>query len=256
MRLEHISWYQAPPQKVSPRIIPKGHQLIEVIIGGEVQFEVAGVDQYRSCGSIFWHTPGEKTVFRNNIKNTYSCITFLFQIKNADIRPVPHFTFWDEPSEVVHFCRECLRLFNTNGISLNWLGDYCHSQLRWKAYLYHMQIKEQQMPIQLNTIRTYLDKADLAEITVETLAESAEISIPYLHQLFLKHMGIPPYQHVLDLKMQKAKLLLASTGTLIKAIGFTCGFSSPESFSRSFKQHVGMTPGEYRQKRGPYYRLQ
>ncbi|MBC8452777.1 MAG: helix-turn-helix transcriptional regulator [Spirochaetes bacterium] len=256
MKLEHIGWYQAPPLKISPRIIPKGHQLIEVIISGEVRFTVDGVDTYRPCGSIFWHTPGEKTVFRNNIDNPYSCITFLFLTEAADTRPVPHFTFWNEPSEVVHFCRESLRLFNTDGISLAWLGDYCYSQLRWKAYLYQKQVKELRIPSKLLRIRTYLSEVDLAEVTVETIAESAAISIPYLHQLFLKHMGIPPYQYVLDLKMQRAKLLLASTGELIKAIGFMCGFSSPESFSRSFKQHIGMTPGEYRQKRGPYYRLQ
>jgi AraC-like DNA-binding protein len=256
VKLEHISWYQAPPQKVSPRIIPKGHQLIEVIIGGEVSFEVEGVDQHHPCGSLFWHIPGEKTIFRNNINDPYSCITFLFQTENADIRPVEHFTFWDEPSEVVHFCRECLRFFNTEEISLAWLGDYCYSQLRWKAYLYQKQVKGLQMPVQLKSIRTYLDRVDLAKVTVQTLAECAEISIPYLHQLFSRYMGMPPYQYVLDLKMQKAKLLLASTGNLIKSIGFICGFSSPESFTRSFKQHIGMTPGEYRQKRGPYYRLQ
>jgi len=256
VKLEHISWYQAPPQKVTPRIIPDGHQLVEVIIGGEVRFEAEGVDLYRPCGSVFWHIPGEKTVFRNNIENTYSCITFLFQTENADSRPVPHFTFWDEPSEVVHFCRDCLRLYNTDGISLEWLGDYCHSYLRWKAYLYQPQVRDLQIPAQLKSVRAYLERAELAEVTVETLAENAEISVPYLHQLFMKHMGIPPYQHVLDLKMQKAKLLLASTGKLVKAIGFTCGFGSPESFSRSFKQHTGMTPGEYRQKRGPFSRLQ
>ena len=256
MRLEQISWFQAPPRSITPRVIPIGYQLVEVIIGGEVLFPAEGADSYRTCGSIFWHIPGERTVFRSNQKNPYSCITFLFSGENAGLRSVPRYAFWDEPSEVVHFCRNCLGMFTTDDISLATLGDYCYSLLRWKAYLYSKQIRELQQPSLLTSVTTYLEKAELSEITVESMAETAGISVPYLHQLFTKHRGIPAYRHVLELKMRKAKLLLASTSDQVKTIGLSCGFGSPESFSRSFKQHTGMTPGEYRQKRGPYYRLQ
>ena len=255
MNLENIGSWQASDRKETPWVISPGYQFVEVITGGEVQFNVEGTDSRRTCGSIFWHIPGEKTVFRNNPANPYSCITFTFQMDDADSRSVPRYTFWDEPSEVVHFCRECLRLFATDGISLSWLCDYCFSFLRWKAYIYSIHVQELRQPTHLHNMNTYLDEADLSEITVETLAETVGISVPYLHQLFMKHRGLPPYQYILNLKMKKAKSLLASTGELIKTIGFSCGFSSPESFSRSFKKHIGMTPGEYRLKRGPYYRL-
>ncbi len=255
MELKYIGWYQAPRTKITPRVIPAGCQLLEVIIGGEVGFNVEGADLDRGCGSIFWHIPGEKTVFRNNTENPYSCITFMFQMDNAGSRSVPRYTFWDEPSEIVRFCRDCLRLFHTDGISLSWLCDYCYSFLRWKAYVYSMHINEQQ-PSYLYSIHTYLEQAEMSEVTVETVAEMVGISVSYLHQLFIKHNGITPYQFILDLKIKKAKLLLASTGNLIKNIGGSCGFSSHESFSRSFKKHTGMTPREYRLKRDPYYRLQ
>ncbi len=256
MILDNIGLWQASTKKENPWIIPSGCQFVEVIIGGEVRFDSEGTDAGRTCGSIFWHIPGEKTVFRNNPKNPYSCVTFMFQIENADLRSVPRYTFWDEPSEVVHFCRDCLRLFSTDGISLSWLCDYCYSFLRLKAHIWSMHVQEPRQPAHLSSINTYLDQAELSIVTVETMAETVGISVPYLHQLFIKHKGVPPYQYILDLKMKKAKLLLASTGELVKTIGFSCGFSSPESFSRSFKKHIGMTPGEYRLKRGPYYRLQ
>ena len=50
------------------------------------------------------------------------------------------------------------------------------------------------------------------------------------------------------IKTEEAKRLLRYSDKPITAISSYLGFSSPSHFSRVFKAHVCITPGEYRQK--------
>jgi len=133
LALEQVGWYEAPPGKVTPRVIPSGFQLIEVITGGQVRFLFNGIDHLCTCGSILWHVPGERTVHRSNPADPYRCATFLFRCSDTDERPVSRFSIWPEPAEAVRFCREALQASHTEGVDYALLGDYCRTVLHWKA---------------------------------------------------------------------------------------------------------------------------
>ncbi len=255
LTLEQVGWYEAPPGRVTPRVIPSGFQLIEVITGGQVRFLFNGIDHLCTCGSIFWHIPGERTVHRSNPADPYRCATFLFRCSAADERPVSRFSIWPEPAEAVRFCREALQASHTDGVDYTLLGDYCRTVLHWKACSWAAANARVKVPEKLAALFSYLDRADLREVTVTAMADAAGISVSYLHQLFREHEGTTPYRCVLNRKLNKAKLLLASTTRQIKSVAFLCGFGSAESFTRSFQSHTGMSPAEYRRQRGPYSQL-
>lgn len=61
-------------------------------------------------------------------------------------------------------------------------------------------------------------------------------------------MGVSPKQFIIELRMQKAKQLLSEGRLKIWAIAEACGFSGCYHFCKSFKQHVGITPNEYRKQ--------
>lgn len=50
-------------------------------------------------------------------------------------------------------------------------------------------------------------------------------------------------------KVEEAKRLLRYTDKTVSAIGLYLGFSSQDHFVRVFKETVGMTPKEYREKK-------
>lgn len=78
------------------------------------------------------------------------------------------------------------------------------------------------------------------------LAEECGISEVYFRQLFKNQFGISPRQYILELRIRKAKQLLASSRLSISQVAEHCGFTNPYHFSRAFRQATQRTPSEYR----------
>ena len=53
---------------------------------------------------------------------------------------------------------------------------------------------------------------------------------------------------ILDIRIGKAKQLLADGTQKISAVSEACGFSNPYHFCRAFKQRTGLTPSQYMQQ--------
>ena len=52
-----------------------------------------------------------------------------------------------------------------------------------------------------------------------------------------------------NIRVEKAKELLISSDLSIADIGNQVGFSDQSYFNKIFKEHEGMTPGQYRRRR-------
>jgi AraC-like DNA-binding protein len=93
-----------------------------------------------------------------------------------------------------------------------------------------------------------------SSLTNEALAAQCNMSAVYFRKLFTKHLGTSPKQFVIDVRIQKAKQMLAEGAESVSLISEKCGFSNPYHFCRTFKQKTGITPLEYR-KANPMYEI-
>lgn len=84
------------------------------------------------------------------------------------------------------------------------------------------------------------------EITLDTLARRAEMSVAQFTKSFTVTFRTTPYQYVLDRRISRAKTLLTTTALSMTEIASTVGFSSPSHFATTFKGRVGITPTSYR----------
>jgi transcriptional regulator GlxA family with amidase domain len=80
------------------------------------------------------------------------------------------------------------------------------------------------------------------------LAESANLSRPYLCRLFKTEIGVSPVQYLQTLRMKAAGRLLATTLMSIKQVMLTVGYTHKSLFVGHFKKAHGLTPSEYRAK--------
>lgn len=92
------------------------------------------------------------------------------------------------------------------------------------------------------------DNYHMPDITNARLAHMCNISEVYFRKRFKAGTGTSPKQFLLMLRLQKAKQMLSEGTQKIAAIAGACGFESGAHFCRTFKEQVGMTPSEYRQK--------
>lgn len=75
----------------------------------------------------------------------------------------------------------------------------------------------------------------------ELLAEKCHISKIYLHKLFVEEIGMPPFQYITRVRMERARLLLlnkCSVGQVAKQVGY----GDIYAFSRAFKRYFHVTP--------------
>jgi AraC family transcriptional regulator len=85
-----------------------------------------------------------------------------------------------------------------------------------------------------------------SDLKLEQLAAEVGVTPFHFARLFRGVTGITPHQYVLGQRVERAKMLLRVQHLSVAEIAAACGFSSASNFVRSFKQRVGVTPGEWR----------
>jgi len=83
-------------------------------------------------------------------------------------------------------------------------------------------------------------------VKIEELAAVCFMQPTYFIKKFRSAFGMPPIVYFNKLKMYRAMTLLASTNRPVCDVGRSVGIYDNSYFSRMFKQHCGMTPGEYK----------
>ena len=79
------------------------------------------------------------------------------------------------------------------------------------------------------------------------IADINGISATRLSQEYKAQTGMYPSEYLLLLRMEKAREFLAGTDMPIQEVGVSVGYNDASSFIRRFKQHLGVTPAQYRQ---------
>ncbi|NJM37107.1 MAG: DNA-binding transcriptional regulator [Akkermansiaceae bacterium] len=85
-------------------------------------------------------------------------------------------------------------------------------------------------------------------ISIEDIAQAAGISRSLLERKFRKIFGFSPWDHVTQLRLRKAKHLLAETHLRIAEIAERAGFGTPEYFSAAFRKLTGISPRSARNR--------
>jgi AraC-like DNA-binding protein len=84
------------------------------------------------------------------------------------------------------------------------------------------------------------------DISMEKVAAELNVSYAWFRKAFKTYTGIAPNQYLLQLKIEKAKLLLTDNTKSIKEISFTLNFESAFYFSKLFKEKTGVSPELFR----------
>lgn len=85
-------------------------------------------------------------------------------------------------------------------------------------------------------------------IKLDDVARIACLSPNHLLRNYAKIYGKTPHQHISEFRITKAKQLLLNLNLSITEITFELGFHNPVSFSKMFKQYVGISPLQFRKK--------
>ncbi len=100
----------------------------------------------------------------------------------------------------------------------------------------------------LNRILRAMENNIRTPLSAQALAKRAGVSLRALNRLVHDRVGDSAISYYRKIRLQAARNALFYSDIAIQDIGTSCGFASPEVFSRSFKVHFGVSPRKFRQR--------
>lgn len=98
----------------------------------------------------------------------------------------------------------------------------------------------------LKTMTIYIQAHFDEHISLQDIADSANISKSTCYRCFQDCLNVAPLEYLKEYRLEKAMQLLMHDDLAVGEIGSRCGFDSNSYFIKTFKAKTGKTPLEYR----------
>jgi AraC family transcriptional regulator len=104
-------------------------------------------------------------------------------------------------------------------------------------------------PPWLGRIEAMIHERFLERLHIDDLAREADLHPAHLARAFRAHYNVTIAAYVRGLRLDWAARRLAATNDSLSTIAHRAGFADQSHFTRAFRKHAGVPPGEYRRIR-------
>ena len=232
------------------------YQLLYITEGEGIFNSAHAKDIPLKAGDLFLLFPGEWHTYHPTGKNGWKSYWIGFKGKNVDDRVKAGFLSVYKPIYHVGFSADIIRLYEEAYKRAQEEAPY--SQQILAGIVNHlvglMYALERSMELSkdhtrvdmINRARLRIRESLEVDLTIQQVAEELGVSYSNFRKLFKEFTGISPALYQQDLRLQRAKELLATTTLSIKEIAYRLRFDSPDYFSSKFKIKTGKKPSEFR----------
>ena len=99
--------------------------------------------------------------------------------------------------------------------------------------------------------RDAMDRAYAEPLDIAALAGIASVSEAHFIRTFRATIGETPHRYLQRRRVERSMFLLRESARSVTEICFDVGFGSAGTFTRTFRDIVGVTPTAYRADNGP-----
>ncbi|MDF2607046.1 MAG: hypothetical protein K0S34_1241 [Bacillales bacterium] len=141
-------------------------------------------------------------------------------------------------------------------LSENWKNKYGVEKIRLKGQFYEflylvlksIENKNKRNDLQINVQSTidYMKHNYMEPLNLDLFAEKTGWSTGYFCNVFKNKVGISPIEFLIDIRMERAKVLLERSNSSLKDIAKSVGYEDPYYFSRIFKKKIGCSPSQFK----------
>jgi transcriptional regulator GlxA family with amidase domain len=129
---------------------------------------------------------------------------------------------------------------------------FLHTRPRGSAEPQRMSLRERYDVANPTILRalTAMEAAIETPAPRAALAVASGVSVRQLERLFRTYLGRTIGGHYAELRLERARMLLAQTSLSVLEVSLACGFLSAAHFSRVYKARFGLAPLVERKRRG------
>jgi transcriptional regulator GlxA family with amidase domain len=100
----------------------------------------------------------------------------------------------------------------------------------------------------LRDVQQWITEHPGAKLSVDALAERANLSPRQFARVFTAETGMTPGRYVDRVRLEAARRLLEDTDAGVGRVARDCGYGTPETMRRAFIRALGVSPAEYRRR--------
>ena len=176
----------------------------------------------------------------------------LRNIRNLLCQPAPGLKFSEETAEAVR--ERLLRLPRTEGFEAVQLFFGILHELacadRTQVELIGVQSSDSTLPHsrRINKIVQFVEKNYHHKISLEDVGELVGMSASSVSRFFKQRTRHNFWDYLNGFRIDRAAQMMIETEHTISEISYACGFNNTSNFNRVFRERIGTTPSDYRNK--------
>ena len=176
----------------------------------------------------------------------------LRNIRNLLCQPAPGLKFSEETAEAVRV--RLLRLPRTEGFEAVQLFFGILHELacadRTQVELIGVQSSDSTLPHsrRINKIVQFVEKNYHHKISLEDVGELVGMSASSVSRFFKQRTRHNFWDYLNGFRIDRAAQMMIETEHTISEISYACGFNNISNFNRVFRERIGTTPSDYRNK--------
>jgi AraC family transcriptional regulator len=101
-------------------------------------------------------------------------------------------------------------------------------------------------PALLRRAKDFLHEEMYRNPGVTELSAAVGMNVDHFSRMFKRSTGIAPHQYLDNIRLERAKQLLAEGRTAMIDIAYEIGYANPSQFSSFFRKRTGLSPTEFR----------
>ncbi len=126
------------------------------------------------------------------------------------------------------------------------LENLCETMIRKYCLLVSSHSRAEYSPV-IRDVMRYIDFHYHEKVTLQSLSEQFCVSKNHLSHIFHQEVGQTLTDYINTQRIDRAILLLNTSGDSMPVIAEQCGFSDANYFTRIFRKYKNMSPLQYRQ---------
>mgnify|MGYP004667697969 CR=1 FL=1 len=238
----------APSHCFGPAV--RNHYLIHFILSGCGCFTRGGVTYELGKGDGFLIVPGETTVYCADANDPWEYCWVNFYGADAEWVLKTLRLSADEPlfhcdisaGDYIVRCNELPAVPGRELILAGNLYLFFAAIASERGFAESLSAPEQCVGLAMR----YIHDNYSYDISVESIARHVGVSRSHLFRLFKLQNGVSVQRYLLEYRLKMSAAMLKDLSHNISEIGYSCGFTDPNHFSRVFRDFYGMTPSQFR----------
>lgn len=145
------------------------------------------------------------------------------------------------------YLEQLLAIYDFPGLHRELKASHCiQSMLMYLLLLREQEAPDGRMPHSVCHAMKYLEANFSRAVSLDLLAKLTHTNKYHLSKEFKQYTGFSPYDYLICIRIEQARLLLKNTTLPAIKIAHEVGIHDVNNFNYLFKKKVGMTPIQYR----------